>query len=32
VQELIDAGVPGLHFYVLNKSQATTRVLRGVRM
>jgi len=31
VQELIDAGVPGLHFYVLNKSQATAAVLRGVK-
>ncbi|MGC3967573.1 MAG: methylenetetrahydrofolate reductase [NAD(P)H] [Pirellulales bacterium] len=30
VRELIDAGVPGIHFYVLNKSPATTRVLRGV--
>lgn len=30
VQELIDAGVPGLHFYVLNKSQATAAVLGGV--
>ena len=30
VQELIDAGVPGVHFYVLNKSQATSAVLRGV--
>ena len=29
-QELIDAGVPGLHFYVLNKSHATARVLRTV--
>lgn len=32
VQELVDAGVPGLHFYVLNKSQATGRVLRAVRL
>jgi methylenetetrahydrofolate reductase (NADPH) len=32
VQELIDAGVPGIHFYVLNKSQATARVLRGVKL
>jgi len=32
VQELIDAGVPGVHFYVLNKSQATSRVLRSVTM
>jgi len=31
VQELIDAGVPGLHFYVLNKSQATAAVLNEVR-
>jgi methylenetetrahydrofolate reductase (NADPH) len=31
VQELIDAGVPGLHFYVLNKSPATAAVLSGVK-
>jgi methylenetetrahydrofolate reductase (NADPH) len=31
VQELIDSGVPGLHFYVLNKSPATAAVLNGVR-
>lgn len=30
VQELIDAGVPGIHFYVLNKSPATTRILRSI--
>jgi methylenetetrahydrofolate reductase (NADPH) len=30
VQELVDAGVPGVHFYVLNKSPATCRVLRGI--
>jgi methylenetetrahydrofolate reductase (NADPH) len=30
VQELVDAGVPGLHFYVLNKSPATAAVLSGV--
>jgi methylenetetrahydrofolate reductase (NADPH) len=31
VQDLIDAGVPGLHFYVLNKSSATAAVLNQVR-
>jgi methylenetetrahydrofolate reductase (NADPH) len=31
VQELVDAGVPGLHFYVMNKSQATAEVLGAVR-
>lgn len=30
VQSLLDAQVPGVHFYVLNKSQATCRVLRAV--
>lgn len=30
VQELIDEGVPGLHFYVLNRSPATAQVLRNV--
>lgn len=29
-QELIDAGVPGIHYYVLNKSQAAAQVLRAV--
>jgi len=29
-QELLDANVPGIHFYVLNKSHATCRVLRSV--
>jgi methylenetetrahydrofolate reductase (NADPH) len=31
VQELISKGVPGIHFYVLNKSPATVRVLKAVR-
>jgi methylenetetrahydrofolate reductase (NADPH) len=31
VQELIERGIPGVHFYVLNKSQATTAVLQGVK-
>ena len=30
VQALLDAAAPGVHFYVLNKSQATCRVLRAV--
>ena len=30
VKELIDQGAPGIHFYVLNKSQATLRVLEAV--
>lgn len=30
VQKLMDAGIPGIHFYVLNKSPATSRVLRAV--
>lgn len=32
VQGLIDAGVPGVHFYVLNKSQATGEVLSGLNL
>lgn len=32
VEELIAGGVPGMHFYVLNKSPATTRVLEHVGM
>jgi methylenetetrahydrofolate reductase (NADPH) len=31
VQELMDARVPGIHFYVLNRSSATARVLRQTR-
>lgn len=31
-QELLEAGVPGIHFYVLNKSQATARVLEAVKL
>jgi methylenetetrahydrofolate reductase (NADPH) len=31
VRELVAAGVPGIHFYVLNKSPATVRVLDAVR-
>ena len=30
VQELIDRGVPGIHFYVLNKSDATAAVLSAL--
>jgi methylenetetrahydrofolate reductase (NADPH) len=29
-QALVDAGVPGIHFYVLNRSEAVTRVLADV--
>ena len=31
VQGLIDEGIPGIHFYVLNKSQATSAVLKTVQ-
>jgi methylenetetrahydrofolate reductase (NADPH) len=30
VEELVEAGVPGVHFYVLNKSRATAHVLRAL--
>ena len=30
VEELVAAGVPGIHFYVLNKSPATIRVLEHI--
>jgi methylenetetrahydrofolate reductase (NADPH) len=30
-QALIDAGVPGIHFYVLNRSEAAAEVLRNVK-
>lgn len=32
VQGLVDAGVPGIHFYVLNKSQAAAQVLKAVTL
>jgi methylenetetrahydrofolate reductase (NADPH) len=32
VQALVDGGVPGVHFYVLNKSQATSQVLQRVEL
>jgi methylenetetrahydrofolate reductase (NADPH) len=31
-QELVDAGVPGVHFYVLNRSEATSAVLGQVSL
>jgi methylenetetrahydrofolate reductase (NADPH) len=31
VEELVAGGVPGVHFYVLNKSQATSRVLGNLQ-
>ena len=30
VAELLERGAPGVHFYVLNKSAATAKVLEGV--
>ncbi|MBL7039008.1 MAG: methylenetetrahydrofolate reductase [NAD(P)H] [Pirellulaceae bacterium] len=32
VRDLMDRGVPGIHFYVLNKSEATSVVLSSVNM
>ncbi|MEO1497561.1 MAG: methylenetetrahydrofolate reductase [NAD(P)H] [Planctomycetota bacterium] len=31
-QGLVDGGVPGIHYYVLNKSQAASRVLQAVTL
>ncbi|HEY4232704.1 MAG TPA: methylenetetrahydrofolate reductase [NAD(P)H] [Lacipirellulaceae bacterium] len=31
-QQLVDAGVPGVHFYVLNRSEATARVLDEISL
>ncbi|MCA9216367.1 MAG: methylenetetrahydrofolate reductase [NAD(P)H] [Planctomycetales bacterium] len=31
-QELVEQGIPGIHFYVLNKSQATQQVLNAVTL
>jgi len=31
-QELVDAGVPGIHFYVLNRSEAAADVLSNVKL
>jgi len=31
-RELVDAGVAGLHFYVLNRSVATSRILEAVKL
>ena len=30
VRQLVERGVPGVHFYVLNKSQSTLAVLQAV--
>jgi methylenetetrahydrofolate reductase (NADPH) len=31
-QALVDAGVPGIHFYVLNRSEAASEVLKNVEL
>jgi methylenetetrahydrofolate reductase (NADPH) len=31
-RELIEAGVPGIHFYVLNKALAPSRILRALKL
>jgi methylenetetrahydrofolate reductase (NADPH) len=31
-QELLEAGVPGIHLYTLNKSPATRRVMQNLQM
>ena len=30
--ELLDAGIPGLHFYLLNKAEATFRILQALKL
>ncbi|HWQ68465.1 MAG TPA: methylenetetrahydrofolate reductase [NAD(P)H] [Patescibacteria group bacterium] len=30
--ELLDAGIPGLHFYLLNKAEATFRILEALKL
>ncbi|MDE2180172.1 MAG: methylenetetrahydrofolate reductase [NAD(P)H] [candidate division NC10 bacterium] len=31
-RELLDAGIPGLHFYLLNKAEATFRILQALKL
>ncbi|MDE2058649.1 MAG: methylenetetrahydrofolate reductase [NAD(P)H] [candidate division NC10 bacterium] len=31
-RELLDAGIPGLHFYLLNKADATFRILQALKL